>query len=223
MSQQILGTSEVLFGIKVLYIRSVIPAIVPSTSNGQHMAAPAGPLKQLHRPAQLPRASSPREELEDFGRYRLQAVAASITDAVLSIGGLIFDHAMAGWDVSVVVDQDTDRGIDYRPIRILGGRVTRRLADPNRAGVLPRPHLLAVATDVMAKSDALRRRVLAVGNDKEADVLLWGRPRPTNLNCRFVAVRHRPSAAAQVFKSQALAAGGTVVTHSADEGYYSMA
>ncbi len=187
------------------------------------MTAPASPLKQAHRPTQLPRASSPREELEDFGRYQFQVVAANIADAVMSIGGLIFDRAMAGWDVSVIVDQDSDRGIDDRPIRILGGRVTRRLAHPNRAEVLPRPHLLAVATDVMVKSDALRQRVLAVGNDKEADVLLWGRHHPTNLNCTFVAVRHRPSAAAQVFKSQALAAGGALVTHKADEGFYSMA
>ena len=159
--------------------------------------------------------------MEDFGRYQFQVVAANITDAVMSIGGLIFDHAMAGWDVSVVVEGDT--GIDDRPIRILGGRVTRRLADPDRAGVLPRPHMLAVATDVMVKSDAVRRQVLAVGNDKKADVLLWGRHHPTNLDCTFVAVRHRPSAAAQVFKSQALVAGGAVIAQRADEGFYSMA
>ena len=187
------------------------------------MVAPASSLKQPHRPIQLPRASSPRAELEDFGRYQFQVVAANIADAVMSIGGLIFDRAMAGWDVSVVVDGDTDRGIDERPIRILGGRVAKRLVDPSCAGVLPRPHTLAVATDVMVKSDAVRRQVLAFGNDKECDVLLWGRHHPTNLNCTFVAVRHRPSAAAQVFKSQALAAGGAIVTHRADEGFYSMA
>jgi hypothetical protein len=50
-------------------------------------------------------------------------------------------------------------------------------------------------------------------------VLLWGRHHPTNVNCRFVAARHRPSAAAHVFKSQALAAGG----QRADEGLYSLA
>jgi hypothetical protein len=192
-----------------------------NSSNGQHVAAPASPLQQLHRPIPLPRASSPRSDLDDFGRYRFQVVAANIVDAVMSIGGLIFDRAMAGWEVSVVVDGGTDRVIDDRPIRILGGRVAKRLED--RVGLLARPHLLAVATDVMVKSEAVRRQVLAAGNDNAAEVLLWGRHHPTNVNCRFVAARHRPSAAAQVFKSQALAAGGAPISQRVDEGFYSLA
>jgi hypothetical protein len=43
------------------------------------------------------------------------------------------------------------------------------------------------------------------------------------LNCRFVAARHRPSGAAHVFKSQALAAGGALVSQQAYEGFYSLA
>ena len=185
------------------------------------MAAPASPLQQLHRPIPLSRASSSRSDLDDFGRYQFQVVAANITDAVMSIGGLIFDRAMAGWDVSVVIDGGPDRVIDDRPIRILGGRVARRLED--HVGLLARPHLLAVATDVMVKSEAVRRQVLAAGNDKAAEVLLWGRHHPTNLNVRFIAARHRPSAAAHVFKSQALAAGGALISQRADEGFYSLA
>jgi hypothetical protein len=46
---------------------------------------------------------------------------------------------------------------------------------------------------------------------------------PPERNCRFVPVRHRPSAAAQAFKSHALAAGGAIAVHQADEGFYSMA
>ncbi|MFZ0715365.1 hypothetical protein [Mycobacterium sp.] len=185
------------------------------------MAAPASPLQQLERPIPLPRASSPRSDLDDFGRYRFQVVAADIADAVMSIGGLIFDRAMAGWDVSVVVDGGSDRLIDDRPIRILGGSVATRLESLVRPPA--RPHMLAIATDVMVKSAAVRRQVLAAGNDKEAEVLLWGRHHPTNLNCRFVAGRHRPSAAAHVFKSQALAAAGELVGLQADEGFYSLA
>ena len=185
------------------------------------MAAPASPLQQLHRPIPLPRASSPRIDLDVFGRYQFQVVAANITDVVMSIGGLIFDRAMAGWDVSIVLDGLVDRVVDDRPIRILGGRVAQRPED--RVGLLPRPHLLAVSTDLMVKSDAVRRHVLAAGNDNESELLLWGRHHPTNLDCRFVAARHRPSAAAQVFKSQALAAGGAPVGQQADEGFYSVA
>jgi hypothetical protein len=187
-------------------------------SNGQHVAAPAFPLKQLHSPAQLPGASSSRPTAHDLDRYQFQVVAANITDAVMSIGGLIFDRAMSGWDVSVGVGADS---VDDRPIRILGGRLTTP-AGSSRAGMLPRPNMLAVATDMMVKSEAVRRLVLAARHDNTTDVLLWGRRRPPNLNCKFVPVRHQPSAAAHVFKSHALAAGGAFAVHLADEGFYSM-
>jgi hypothetical protein len=75
----------------------------------------------------------------------------------------------------------------------------------------------------MVKSDAVRRRVLAIGDDDETEVLLWGRHHPTNLNRTFVAVRHQPSAAAHVFKAQALTAGGAPAMQRADEGFYSLA
>lgn len=185
------------------------------------MAAPASPLKQLNSPAQLPAAWSPRPAPEDSDqyqdRYRLQVVAPNIADAVASVGGLIFDRALAGWDVTVVVAGDIEREAD-RPIRILGARV----ATLNCSGRAPRPQALAVATDVLVKSEPVRRLVLAARTGTASDVLLWGRHRPPNLNCGFVPVRHRPSAAAQVFKSHALAAGGAFAMQLAEEGFYSM-
>jgi hypothetical protein len=75
---------------------------------------------------------------------------------------------------------------------------------------------------VLAKSEAVRRMVLAAGSDTATEVLLWGRRRPPQLNCKFVPVQHQPSAAAHVFKSHALAAGGAHAVHPADEGFYSM-
>jgi hypothetical protein len=190
-----------------------------TSSIGQHVTAPVSTLGHLHRPLPLPAASSRRDAPEELGRYQFQLVATNVADAVRSIGGLIYDRAMAGWDVSVVVDGDAV--VDDRPLRVLGARVTRRLSDPNHARVLPRPHLLAVATDVMIKRDAVRRHVLDLDDDTE--VLLWGRHHPTNLSRRCVAVRHRPSAAAQVFKSQALIAVGAQAIPRSDEGLYSMA
>ena len=87
------------------------------------MAAPASPLTQLNSPAQLPGAKSRRPAPEDADRYqdryRLHVVATNIADVVTSIGGLIFDRAMAGWDVTVAVDGN----VDDRAIRIFGGRV----------------------------------------------------------------------------------------------------
>jgi hypothetical protein len=186
-------------------------------SIGPHVTAPASTLNHLHRPQPLPGAPSRREVPDELGKYQFQVVAAHIADAVLSIGGLIYDRAMAGWEVSVVVDGESR--IDDRALRILGARATKRLSDNARA--LPRPHLLAVATDVTIKSDAMRRRVLEL--ELCTEVLLWGRHHPTNLRRRCVAVRHQPSAAAQVFKSQALIAVGAQAIPRADEGFYSMA
>jgi hypothetical protein len=187
------------------------------------MAAPASLLKQLNSPAQLPTASSSRRAPEDSNRYQLHVFAPNIADAVVSVGGLIFDRAMAGWDVTVVVDRDFHKDIDDRPIRILGARVATRMAGPDGAGTAPRPQLLAVATDVVVKSEPVRRLVRAARNINATDVLLWGRSYPPELNCRFVPVRHRPSAAAHVFKSHALAAGGAFAVQLAEEGFYSMA
>ncbi len=172
------------------------------------MAAPASPRTQLNSPAP-----------EDSGRYRLHVVATNVADVVTSIGGLLFDRAMAGWDVTVEVKRDIGREAD-RAIRILGGKVA---TGPDSA---PRPHVLAVATDVFVTNEPIRRMVLAARRGRATDVLLWGRRRPPNVNCRFVPLRHRPSAAAQVFKSHALAARGAFGSSAAeppDEGFYSMA
>ncbi len=49
-------------------------------------------------------------------RYRLDVVAASAVDAVHSAGGWLYDRAMAGWEVTVLLPQSCDS----RPLRILG-------------------------------------------------------------------------------------------------------
>jgi hypothetical protein len=92
----------------------------------------------------------------------------------------------------------------------VGGRLAAPVSGPDQVGRLPRPQTLVVATDVLVKSEQVRRLVLATRNAKASEVLVWGRHRPPNLHCRFVPVLHQPSAAAHVFKSHALAAGGAV-------------
>jgi hypothetical protein len=190
------------------------------------VAAPVSPLAQLNSPPQLRRTKSARSAPEDSDgyqdRYRLHVVATNVADVVTSIGGLIFDRAMAGWDVTVEVERNTERGAD-RAIRILGARVATLAARPGGTGSAPRPQVLAVATDVFVANEPVRRLVLAARKSNAADVLLWGRRQPPNLNCKFVPGRHRPSAAAQVFKSHALAARGTFVAGPVEEGFYSMA
>jgi hypothetical protein len=177
-----------------------------SPSNGQNVAAPASP---------LPPVASSRPAPQSADRYRLHVVAANIADVVTSVGGLIFDRAMAGWDVTVAVDGFG--AIDDRPIRILGARVA-----PPAVATVARPQALAIATDVFVANERLRRLALAARNAHATDVLLWGRRHPPRMNCGFVPVRHRPSAAAQVFKSHALAAPGGLAAQPRDEAFYSM-
>jgi hypothetical protein len=188
------------------------------------VAAPASPLTQLNRPALRPGPKSRRSaaaEPEDTDRYRLHVVATSVADVVRSIGGLIFDRAMAGWDVTVAVAGDVEGETD-RAIRILGARVAAA-AGSDSSGSAARPHVLAVASDVFVTNEPVRRLVLAARKGNATEVLLWGRRQPPNLDGRFVPVRHRPSAAAQVFKSHALAARRSFAAGPADEGFYSMA
>jgi hypothetical protein len=185
------------------------------------VAAPASPLTQLNGPAPLPGAKSRRLTPGGTDRYRLHVVATSIADVVTSIGGLIFDRAMAGWDVTVEVERNIGREAD-RAIRILGARVATA-AGSGSTGSAPRPHVLAVAGDVFVANEAVRRLALAARKGNATEVLLWGRRQPPNLNGRFVPVRHRPSAAARVFKSHALGARGSLAAEPAEEGFYSMA
>jgi hypothetical protein len=181
------------------------------------VAAPASPLISRNGPAQLPGATSRRLPPQDPGRcqdrYWLHVVATSVVDVVTSIGGLIFDRAMAGWDVTVAVGTD----FDDRPIRILGARVANLAA-----GSPARPHVLAVATDVFVTNEHLRRLVLAARKGNATDVFLWGRRHPPNMNGRFAPVRHRPSAAAQVFKSHAMAVRGPIAAGPTEEGFYAL-
>jgi hypothetical protein len=168
-------------------------------------------LQELSSPAKRSARPSPRPAPGIIDRHRLQVIAPSIADAVMSAGGLIFDRAMAGWDVSVVVDGKIGE-VDDRPIRILGARLETLSSVPA---------CLAVAADMLVKSEPVRRVVGAALNYRTTDVLLWGRQEAPGLKCRLAAVRHRPSAAAHVFKSHALAAGGTFCAAMADEGFYS--
>jgi hypothetical protein len=151
-------------------------------------------------------------------RYRLDVVAADVADVVKFAGGWLFDRAMAGWDVTVAVDGN----VDDRAIRILGARVATPAAGLHGAASAPPPHVLAVATDVFVTNETVRRLALAARAGNATDVLLRGRRRPPNLNCRFVPVRHRPSAAAHVFKSHALATRGAFVAELTEEGFSSM-
>ena len=135
-------------------------------------------------------------------RYRLDVVAASVADVVRFAGGWMYDRVMAGWDVTVLLADD----VDERPLRVLGVDT----ADLDSALELwaerPHPQTVAVAADLFASDDRVRRGVLGALEQGLTEVTLWGEHLPGELDDSVGPVAHRLSAAARAFKAQAVTA-----------------
>ena len=135
-------------------------------------------------------------------RYRLDVVAANVADAVRFAGGWMYDRVMAGWDVTVLVAD----GEDERPLHILGVDTT----DLESALALweerPHPQTVAVAADLFASDERVRRGVLGALEQGLTEVTLWGDTWPAELDDSIDPVQHQLSAAARAFKTQALTA-----------------
>lgn len=135
-------------------------------------------------------------------RYRLDVVATGVVDVVGFAGGWLFDRAMAGWDVTVLVADHPDP----RPLQILGARVLDLEDVLATIQSRPRPQALAAAADLFGCDARVRRGVLQALDHGVTEVTLWGEDWPAELDESVGLVQHRLSMAAQIFKSQALAA-----------------
>lgn len=137
-------------------------------------------------------------------RYRLDVVAADVADVVRFAGGWLFDRAMAGWDVTVLVADHPDE----RPLQILGVQILDLEYALTTAGHRPPPQTLAAAADLFDCDSRVRQGVLHALDQGATEVTLWGQTWPVELDSHVGRVEHRLSAAAQAFKGQALAAAG---------------
>jgi hypothetical protein len=135
-------------------------------------------------------------------RYRLDVIAASAGDVVHSVGGWLYDRAMAGWEVSVLLPQRCDS----RSLRILGVRTMDLESGLEREGSAT--HSLAVSAEVFAADDRIRETVLKALNHRLTEVALWGEGWPLNVNRSMTPVQHVLSSAARTFKGHALTAAG---------------
>jgi len=135
-------------------------------------------------------------------RYRLDVVAASAADAVHSAGGWLYDRAMAGWEVTVLLPQSCDS----RPLRILGVKAMDLEARLDRTGSAT--HSLAVSAEVFAADDRIREMVLKALNHGLTEVALWGEGWPLAVNRGMDRAQHVLSSAARTFKGHALAVAG---------------
>jgi len=155
-------------------------------------------------------------------RYRLDVVAANVVDVVTCAGGWLFDRAMAGWDVTVLV---SDRQ-DDRPLQILGVQrfdLEEALASvETRPRPRPRPQALAVAADLFGCNPRVRQGVLQALDHGGTEVTLWGQSWPSELDGSVGLVQHQLSMAAQIFKARALAAALKICVPESSIGHTEM-
>jgi hypothetical protein len=135
-------------------------------------------------------------------RYRLDVIASSVGDVVRSAGGWLFDRAMAGWEVNLLIAEPCD----VRPLRILS--ISPRPLDPGLEPVTnwPRTQAIAVAADVFNTDERVRESVVVALERGNSEVTLWGDTWPPEFGGRGDLVQHRLSAAARAFKAHALSA-----------------
>ena len=138
-------------------------------------------------------------------RYRLDVVATNVVDVVRFAGGWLFDRAMAGWDVTVLLPDLADHP-DRRPLQILGAQVLDLEGALASVASRPRPQALAAAADLFGCDSRVRQGVLQALDHGVTEVTLWGESWPVELNDSVGLVQHRLSTAAKIFKGKALAA-----------------
>jgi hypothetical protein len=132
-------------------------------------------------------------------RYRLDVIAADAADVIASAGGWLFDRAMSGWDIHLLIAATPS---DVRPLQILGIKTEPLELVADR----PHTHALAVSADMLSAEACVREVVFHALDRGITEVALWGDPWPPEFHQRAQHVRHRLSVAARVFKEHALMA-----------------
>ena len=173
------------------------------------MVTPTFDISEYGLRSTTPRAQqAPDESL----RYRFDVLAASAVDVVRSAGGFLYDRAMAGWEVTVLLPRQTDcRYVeDSRPLRILGVRVVDLQSELTCETDGPMPHSLAVSVGACTADARVRDRLVKARGHRLTEVALWGDGWPLDMNRGMTRVQYVLSAAARVFKRQALTAAGII-------------
>jgi len=131
-------------------------------------------------------------------RYRLVALASTMSDVVLNAGGYLFDHAASGWDVTVYVEDWADR----RALQILGVTAAQlgNAFDPKTEHEYP--HVIVISGALAEPRKAIGRYVRSA-IDRHAELAMWG---PDERKSTRQEVNHHLSAAACAFKRHALIA-----------------
>ncbi len=149
-------------------------------------------------------------------KYQLTVVGSTVADVVTSAGGWLFDRAMAGWEVNVLIEE-TD---GMRPLEILGARCVERDAALGAMKRTTHPHALAVATGVFDSDERVRQLVLGSLRRGSTELSFWGAGAPSEIDRAVSAVEHPLTAAARVFKAHALSAAVRAEPASTTETFF---
>lgn len=125
----------------------------------------------------------------------------SKTEVVRHTGGWLFDHVMAGWDVTVLAPDDGDS----RALEILGVRpidLETALACRFRGR---RPEVIAVDAGLYDSNRRIRNRLVRTLEEGVSEIRIWSGGTAAAAP-GSATVRHRLSTAARAFKAQALTA-----------------
>lgn len=140
------------------------------------------------------------------GKYQLDVTTRNVVDVVRYAGGWLYDRAMGGWDVTVLVDADDD----LTPLRILGVR-TERVGDhddPADPAAPARARAFAASAEVIAAHPRLHDDLVRELMRGTAEITIWGELAVTGLERGVDPAEHALSAAARAFKTHALGAAG---------------
>jgi hypothetical protein len=140
-------------------------------------------------------------------RPGLLVMSKNVADAVHGVGGLIFDRARLGWQVTVLVPS----GADARPLAILGAELAGPAATPG--GHRQRRAALVASSALYIDDRRARSEVESALATRATEVLVWGRALPGALDRGSRSVTYRLSGAARAFKAQALVAAGLPIEH----------
>ena len=139
---------------------------------------------------------------------------------VASAGGWLFDRGMAGWEVNVLIP-DIAGPAAARPLEILGARCFELDSALGSMKTGPHPHALAVANDLFDHDDRVRQAVLTAMRRGSTEISFWGPGSPTGIDRTVSTVEHPLTAAARVFKAQALVAAAVPEMSAPTESFLS--
>ncbi|MFY9919516.1 MAG: hypothetical protein WAL26_14100, partial [Mycobacterium sp.] len=137
-------------------------------------------------------------------RYHLHAIAPASAEAVAVAGGWLLDHALAGWRVTVWL-QDCD---DAQPFRILGATPRDLRAAWQRFEVDDDASGVILRSSEYCHDYRLRTRLLDALDASPTDSIVWLHTSPPDEGTPFKRIDHRLSRTALIFKDYAIAAIG---------------